>query len=424
MNQKNNFKNPFIWLIIASVAINLIVSVIKVMQCEDPILPAPDSLLYYELGSRMTEGGGVVMLNVDPDNPKPSAYIMPGYPFAISLFMRVLGTRPGAWVFLIFQKLLAMLSVYLVYLIGKMLFNRQIGFIASILALLDPGYIIYSNQILTESPIITLTIAFLYLATLVYTGRERRWFIYILLGLNGTAMLYIRPEFVMISLFIFPLHFIIKKDPRILVSLAILCFLWSFWVIRNYRQFHRFIPLTSVSQVNRLGGYFPEVKSYLRNSEPVHDMRKLGFSDSLATWYHVYDKYGEAGAEEFYERHFRESLKKHSFRDLFQIVIYKLEMGFGLALRYFSTDFSVRILFFQFLFIFAVIGLYVSVRLKIPILPILAPVWLWLIQTLTVYFPVQRYRTRVMDISVILLGAVGIYYLNRIRIVIDTKKRK
>jgi len=74
---------------------------------------------------------------------------VPGYPFFISLFYRII---PAAWPAIIFQNLLAIAIVILIYAMAVLLFqNKSVALIAAGIYAFEPGVIYWNNQLLSET---------------------------------------------------------------------------------------------------------------------------------------------------------------------------------------------------------------------------------------------------------------------------------
>lgn len=80
---------------------------------------------------------------------EPDFFRVPGYPFYISIFYRIV---PAVWFVMIFQNILALMAVILIYKICILIFNKKfIAVSASILYAVEPAVIYWNNQLLSET---------------------------------------------------------------------------------------------------------------------------------------------------------------------------------------------------------------------------------------------------------------------------------
>ncbi|MEF2968256.1 glycosyltransferase family 39 protein [Paenibacillus sp. M1] len=211
----------------------------------DPVKPNNDDVKYIQ-SARLLLNEGVLAYN---SKDQPSAFIMPGMPLLLSGFMAVFGQGQGGVVaFRIFQCLEQAFSVYLIYWIGKRIFNARVGLIAAVVsALYLPDYF-SSGVILSET---TFRMLLLLLVCLTILAREKgRTGIYIWIGVVTAAAAYFKPHASLYPAVFLLLWWKDKLPWRLAVKYGLLmaiayALLLAPWWIRNWVTFHEFILFTN-----------------------------------------------------------------------------------------------------------------------------------------------------------------------------------
>lgn len=182
----------------------------------------------------------------------------PGYPLFIAFIFFIFGIR-DFWV-MFFQVILSSLSVCIIYLITKEIYDEKKALLSSFLLSIDPLSIFYSSVFMSETLFIFFFLLFLYFFF------QKKYF---LSSFIMSFSVLIRP----ISTFLFVIFsFFIKKPiraiPFILISL-IFPFLWS---LRNYNHYK--IPfLTSISGLNLLY-YNASIFEAERKKKSIEEVRE------------------------------------------------------------------------------------------------------------------------------------------------------
>ncbi|WMT40754.1 glycosyltransferase family 39 protein [Paenibacillus sp. D2_2] len=211
----------------------------------DPIHPNNDDVKYIQT-SRLLLNEGVLAYNT---KDRPSAFIMPGLPLILSGLMAVFGQDQGGVIaFRIFQCLQQVLSVYLIFWIGRRTFNVRTGLIAAaISALYLPDYF-SSGVILTETTFRTILLLLVCVTILAMEQNLSRW--YVLIGVLTAAAAYFKPHATL-----YPAVFLIiwwrNKIPwRLMLKytglmIGVYIVLLTPWWIRNWLTFHELILFTN-----------------------------------------------------------------------------------------------------------------------------------------------------------------------------------
>ncbi|MGL5068785.1 MAG: ArnT family glycosyltransferase [Sarcina sp.] len=196
----------------------------------------------------------------------PTTFIMPLFPIFLSGVMAIFGTGEGGTLAIrIIQAFMQGLSLYLVYLLGRELFNKKIGAIAAILtALYLPEYMV-PNLILTEVLFKLLFISLFYFAIIAI--KENKMLPYVITSFLWGLTSLIRPNVASFPLFIIIFWIVYKykfKDMCKYTFVAFIAFTICFapWWIRNVNLRGEFFLFTESSANPKLIGAF------IFNAEP------------------------------------------------------------------------------------------------------------------------------------------------------------
>jgi len=202
-----------------------------------------DDLSYVKSGIHFANTGVITM-----HDEYKSAQIMPGMTVLIGLVSLLFGEGKLLWLVLkLLWITMGTLSAWYIYKCVTLFTPKWCGIVA-ILPLFRPDYIWMDNVLLTETPFLLALMMMVY-----YTfkmGKEKtgyKNFVCCMLayffGLMLKANIALYPLFALVYLLI------VKYDRKILwkqvviLACAVLCFVIP-WSIRNYKQYHAFIPLT------------------------------------------------------------------------------------------------------------------------------------------------------------------------------------
>ena len=178
---------------------------------------------------------------------EPTVFIMPGLTFTVALFVKIFGQFGGITAFRIFQAVLQVFSMYLIFLIGRRIFNNRVAVIACFINLFYISEYYAVTMILTE---VIFKFLFLLLVYLCYLAIEEKKLSYYILGgvVWGLACL-VRPTVAAFPAVILVMWLIKKysfKDmvKYTVVTTLVFAIVMAPWWIRNYLVFGQFIPLT------------------------------------------------------------------------------------------------------------------------------------------------------------------------------------
>jgi len=202
----------------------------------------------------------------------------PGYPFFIYLIYLLFGVKPH--LILAAQIFINLASVYVIYLIGKKLFNERTGLISAFLLCLEPDHIYYEYSVLSD----TLFVLFLllsFLSLICFLKDQKPIFLIASSLLTGTASL-IKPViiyFPAVIVFILLIYAIsgkkfniwgVLKNSILFIMLSLLPV--SPWLIRN-RSLYGNLKLTSFTGYNLLN-YNAAFTIKKNDSRSIDEIRK------------------------------------------------------------------------------------------------------------------------------------------------------
>jgi 4-amino-4-deoxy-L-arabinose transferase-like glycosyltransferase len=243
-------------------------------------LQLAQNLLYYHTFGRAEFGHKVVQKTVAPpeEGQKKANLILetfrtPIYPAFLALVYRASG---NPFIAVVVQSLISVFTVWLIILFMARLFGTSAGWLAGLLAALDPLSLTYTHQLMTESLFLCFIVLGVYIfLTLIITDRQGKmnWAWPVVGGLALGLAALTRPVGIYFPIFLLGLWIIgaflggwqklanrtvqkgieiRTKVPRLLgaASSPVIVFVLvslipvAFWSVRNYHYFNRLIVST------------------------------------------------------------------------------------------------------------------------------------------------------------------------------------
>ncbi|PYS84890.1 MAG: hypothetical protein DMF67_03175 [Acidobacteria bacterium] len=224
-----------------------------------PAVPVTDAAHYHQLATDLARGRGFIYT----DTGVPTAFRPIGYPAFLAGIYAVFGPDPRAayW----FQVVLGGITVLLVALLGRLIFGRREALLSGLLAAIYPGFIWLSRVLLSENLALPLLLATLCAAALLLRAERRRFLWAAALGvLLGLGVLVRSNNSLIVALLLLGLFvsFWKRREGRraylsLGVVVAVLLLTLLPWEVRNYRVFHRVVPLTTNDGITLYGAYWP-----------------------------------------------------------------------------------------------------------------------------------------------------------------------
>ena len=194
--------------------------------------------------------------------PSPTALRPPLFPAVLSLLYKIVGTssehvRWDAGRSL--EVVYGVVSVWLVYLIGRRVWSRRVGIVAAAISAVWPPLVMIGSSLLSESLFVPIVLAAIWAALVYRDDRRLRWAIAAgaFAGLSalarGNGLLMIVPVWFLVWV----------QRPRwsreavkpALAALAAMIVVLVPWTIRNYDKFHQFVPVTTETGYVLAGTY-------------------------------------------------------------------------------------------------------------------------------------------------------------------------
>lgn len=241
--KSKEYKIYFILVVFFIVEIFVIMSQGSNLYLGDFNLMNNDDVKYIRSAWTLVEEGRFVYHDVN----EPTVFIMPGYTIILSFFILVFGKFTGIIALRVFQCILQVIALYLLYSISKKVFNNKVAWIAVILNM------IYIPEIITPGLILTETVFKFLLILLVYISlkglESRRMIFYFLGGIVWSLGMLMRPTIALYPIVILIMMIIYKYSLkeivlRCILVLSVFIIIFTPWWVRNYTVFKRFIPFT------------------------------------------------------------------------------------------------------------------------------------------------------------------------------------
>ncbi len=215
---------------------------------------------YGEIAKNIINGNGYSLFYIEDSElrhhfkenvaPAKSAYMPPGYVYFLLPFMWIGDVAIRNALIYLLQIIIASVSIYLIYLLTKRLFNERTALIATFLLALLPEFI---YAVLSFSPTVIYHLLILSLLILLLSfKRIKTRYLYIAFLIVLT--LYFRSEFFLFFLMIVTFLLVQKEfkiSAKIFFIVLILIIPWS---IRNYIVFEKVVPLSTSFGLNLFRG--------------------------------------------------------------------------------------------------------------------------------------------------------------------------
>jgi MYXO-CTERM domain-containing protein len=245
------------WWLLAILLLALALRAYAVVR--HPAVPVTDAAHYHQLATDLAQGRGFIYT----DTGTPTAFRPIGYPAFLSGIYFLFGPDPQAayW----FQVVLGGITVLLAALLARLVFGRREALLSGLLAAIYPGFIWLTRVLLSENLALPLLLAALCAAAVLLRAERRRLRWAALLGLLlGLGLLVRSNNSLIVALLLLGLFLSFRKKregpkaylPLGVVAAALLLTLLP-WEVRNYRVFHRVVPLTTNDGITLYGAYWP-----------------------------------------------------------------------------------------------------------------------------------------------------------------------
>lgn len=255
-----------------------------------------DDVSYIESGIRFARTGTITM-----HDDYPSAQIMPGMTVLIGLFVLLFGEGKLLWIALkLLWICMGLGTAWFVYRSVCLFVPKWCGIIG-MLPLFRADFIWMDNLILTETPFMFALTAMVYYTLRMGKQPGFRYFwpcaISYMAGLMLKANIVLYPLFALVYLLVVKYDWKLLAKQCVVLAGIVLCFVVP-WSIRNYVQFHAFVPLTyGAGNPTLLGTYqgegFPsdDILDYETNVERVAEEKYADYYDDAGKVLPRYQRY-------------------------------------------------------------------------------------------------------------------------------------
>jgi len=258
-------KKYLLILIIVAAAVVRLLYQVDIWNSPMVDVPIIDSEYYHELAKSLAEGKG---------GEEGVFFMSPLYPYVLALLYLIFGSY--VHVGLIFQALLGVLLVYLIYRIGERLFGQNVGLLSAFFAAFYRPFVYYEGVLLTSVLILVLNALILLLLISPHRTNFRYFAAGLLLGLSALA----RPN-VLLFAAILIVFFIVKsgdgglrRPAFLLLGLALVLAPVAY---RNYQVSGSWVLTTAGAGMNFYAGNNPQAEGiyweapFLRSAEPKYE---------------------------------------------------------------------------------------------------------------------------------------------------------
>lgn len=192
----------------------------------------------------------------------PNAYVTPGYPLFLALIYKIFGFSNGSplQAVRIIQSVLSVLTVLLIFFIGREIKNSKVGIMAALISAIYPTFVWASTLILTETVYTFIFMVYLYLQ--IIACKRPKAYINILAGISFGLAILIRPAaapliaipYILVYIQSRDLNYTVRNFLQVLIGFIAIMMPW--W-IRNIVTLHKLILFATQTWNPMLGGAFP-----------------------------------------------------------------------------------------------------------------------------------------------------------------------
>lgn len=247
--------------LVAIVVLALVVRIVVVLATS-AYVPQTDASDYDRIAVVVADTGSLPASVLAPGGG-PSALRGPAFPLTLAAVYKLVGTGSAhsRWeAGRLYEAVLGAITVALIGLIALRLFGAAAGLVSAAIAAAYPPLILVGTSLMTEPLFIALLLGAV-LAALEHRRSQRRWRWVVVSGLLAGLAALTRGNGIVI---VIPLCFLVWSErPRWswrslsapLALLAAAAAMLAPWTVRNYLQFHTFVPITTESGFALAGTY-------------------------------------------------------------------------------------------------------------------------------------------------------------------------
>lgn len=255
-----------VYILSLLIFLSFIIKLVLIFRYRNLLTLDSDDLNYIKSAVVLVEKGVFVFHNYN----EPTVFVMPLYPAFLAGIFKLFGYGlTGLQAVRIVQAVLSSVTIVLVFMIARQLFNYTTALVSSFLVAFYPPNIVTAGYLLTET-LFTALLALIVYLSLIFSKRPT-YPKFILLGLLWAASTLCRPTIafypVMLLLYIlFYYRINLKRMIKLGFTMAVaFVVIMAPWWIRNYQEYGDFIPLTASSGNPMLQGTYVDYKQTPEN---------------------------------------------------------------------------------------------------------------------------------------------------------------
>jgi len=235
---KRRFPIPLTVILIAALGFLIRVGFIYITKSFE----SPRAFEYGEIAANIVRGNGFARVNEFSNTLEPTSSHAPLYPFLLSWLSFGTDKTPNT-IILVLQAVIGVLTVLVIYMIGRRLYGHGIGIVAAAGLCFYPPLIYYTAKITPTILFIFLLSTTLYLIMIT----DRYLITAIAAGVFvGMTMLCDPVAFALIPALIIWVLVFRRLKPHVLVLILLAaCAVLIPWTLRNFRVHHRLVPVTT-----------------------------------------------------------------------------------------------------------------------------------------------------------------------------------
>lgn len=239
------------------IAVSLTLKIILILKYNNRLTLSSDDLNYYKTAAVLLKKGILTYQNFN----EPTVFIMPLYPLFLSAIFKVWGLGLlGMQAVRVMQAVLSCITILLVWLTAKRLFDTGVALLAALLTAFYIPNITTAGYFLTETLFTMLLMLLIYLSIIFAKNPGIKAFA--ALGAIWALVTLCRPTVAIYPVLLAAYCFLHNKMDffRLIKLLAVMTasfiIVMSPWWVRNYREYGEFIPLAASSGNPMLQGTY------------------------------------------------------------------------------------------------------------------------------------------------------------------------
>lgn len=239
------------------IVLSFAIKLVLIFKYKNLLTLGSDDLNYIKSAAILIRKGIFTFHNFN----EPTVFVTPIYPFFLAAIFKLLGYGlQGLQAVRIIQALFSCVTIWVIYLTAKSLFNAHVALISSFLVSFYIPNITTVGYMMTETLFTTLLCVLIYLSLKFSRSPSRLNFL--ILGFMWGITTLCRPTVALYPLLLFAYMFLhlkvkfLKSLELGIVMLAAFCIIMSPWWVRNYIEYGEFIPLAASSGNPMLQGTY------------------------------------------------------------------------------------------------------------------------------------------------------------------------